>query len=193
MGKVFRFQSARRRSRASTRAKARTSRVPEKRKARLFPVLLVAVPAAAFTAVLLAPGLGERNPAEAFAPHARTSDRETARFPLCPERGRRVTCIVDGDTIWYRGEKIRLVGFDTPEVFSPACPREAALGERATRRLQELLNAGPFSLEPNPEGRARDRYGRSLMMVTRGGANLGEVLLREGLAERYGGARREWC
>ena len=61
------------------------------------------------------------------------------------------------------------------------------------RRLRELLNAGPFSLEPNPEGRARDRYGRSLMVVTRGGTNLGEVLLREGLAERYGGPRREWC
>lgn len=26
--------------------------------------------------------------------------------------GKRVTCVVDGDTIWLRGEKIRLQGFD---------------------------------------------------------------------------------
>ncbi len=51
----------------------------------------------------------------------------------------------------------------------------------------------PFSLEPNPEGRSEDRYGRSLMLVTRDGASLGAVLVREGLAEQWGGPRRAWC
>ncbi len=64
---------------------------------------------------------------------------------------------------------------------------------KATERLQALLNAGPFSLEPNPEGRSEDTYGRSLMLVTRGGASLGAVLVDEGLAEQWGGPRRDWC
>ena len=120
------------------------------------------------------------------------TDREQARFSLCSGPVR-VTCVVDGDTIWYRGAKIRIADLDTPEVANPGCAREAALGRRATRRLQALLNAGPFSLEPNPDGRSQDRYGRSLMLVTRGGASLGAVLVDEGLAEQWGGPRRAWC
>lgn len=105
----------------------------------------------------------------------------------------RVTCVVDGDTIWYRGTKIRIADLDTPEVSKPGCANEAAMGRKATARMQALLNAGPFSLEPNPEGRSEDRYGRSLKLVTRNGASLGDVLVREGLAERWGGPRRAWC
>jgi endonuclease YncB( thermonuclease family) len=105
----------------------------------------------------------------------------------------RVTCVVDGDTIWYKGEKIRIADLDTPEVSNPGCANEAAMGRKATLRLQALLNAGPFSFEPNPDGRAEDDYGRSLLLVTRGGASLGAVLVDEGLAEQWGGVRREWC
>ncbi|GIX21093.1 MAG: hypothetical protein KatS3mg120_2769 [Erythrobacter sp.] len=119
-------------------------------------------------------------------------DRERAHFPLC-DGPVRVTCVVDGDTIWYRGEKIRLADLNTPEVSRPGCAREAALGRKATRRLQALLNAGPFSLEPNPAGRATDNYGRSLKLVTRGGESLGAALVREGLAEEWGGVRMAWC
>ncbi|MEE4154961.1 MAG: thermonuclease family protein, partial [Erythrobacter sp.] len=64
---------------------------------------------------------------------------------------------------------------------------------RATRRLQELLNAGAFSLEAAPGAASRDRYGRALRIVTRDGESLGQMLVREGLAEEWGGARREWC
>ncbi|MFN4241282.1 MAG: thermonuclease family protein [Erythrobacter cryptus] len=119
-------------------------------------------------------------------------DRERAYFSLCSGPVR-VTCVVDGDTIWYRGEKIRLADLDTPEVSRPGCAREAALGRKATRRLQALLNAGPFTLEANPAGHATDNYGRSLKLVTRGGESLGAVLVREGLAEQWGGPRRAWC
>ncbi|WP_156318214.1 hypothetical protein [Porphyrobacter sp. AAP60] len=37
------------------------------------------------------------------------------------------------------------------------------------------------------------KQGRSLMLVTRDGASLGAVLVREGLAEQWGGVRRAWC
>lgn len=121
-----------------------------------------------------------------------SDDGERALFPICGG-GRRVTCVVDGDTIWYQGAKIRLADIDTPEISQPGCPREAALGRRATERLRELLNAGAFSLEVPPDGRTRDRYGRELRIVTRGGRSLGTVLVREGLATTWGGARRSWC
>lgn len=119
-------------------------------------------------------------------------DRERARFAICAGAAR-TTCVVDGDTIWYKGTKIRIADLDTPEVFSPACADEAAMGRRATARLQALLNAGPFTLEPNPSGDSEDRYGRSLMVVTRGGESLGAVLVAEGLAEAWGGPRKAWC
>ena len=99
--------------------------------------------------------------------------------------------MVDGDTFWYRGEKIRIADINTPEVSEPSCAREAELGHKATRRLRELLNQGPFALEPID--RDHDQYGRSLRVVTRGGESLGDTLVSEGLAEEWKGYRGEWC
>ena len=118
------------------------------------------------------------------------ADSEAARFSRCTGPAR-VTCVVDGDTIWYRGEKIRLADINAPEVSQPDCAAEAVLGERATRRLTELLNAGSFSLER--DGRDSDRYGRTLRTITRHGASLGSTLEAEGLAEHWQGRRGDWC
>ena len=120
----------------------------------------------------------------------RPPPRATASFGLCSGPGR-VTCVVDGDTLWYRGEKIRIADINAPEVSHPACSHEAALGAQATTRLVVLLNRGPFTLEPID--RNRDRYGRLLRTVTRGGASVGEELVREGLAEQWKGYRGNWC
>ena len=117
-------------------------------------------------------------------------DAEGARFKRCVGPGR-VTCVVDGDTIWYRGVKIRLADINAPEISTPACPAEAERGERATRRLTELLNAGRFALERN--GRDADRYGRKLRVISRGGVSLGAALEAEGLAEHWQGRRGDWC
>lgn len=165
---------------------------PRKRRAGWFGMALVALPLGTFSAILLAPSFGEPPQAEAATAHAAPADSERAHFPLCSGPVRE-TCVVDGDTIWYRGEKIRLVGFDTPEVSNPGCAREARLGRQATLRLQEWLNEGAFSLSANPDGRAEDRYGRSLLVVSRGGQNVGDIMLAEGLAERRGGEANVWC
>lgn len=146
---------------------------------------LVLAPLAGLGAALLVPQQGE-------AQNARAGGSERALFPIC-KGPVRVTCVVDGDTIWYRGTKIRIADIDTPEVSQPGCPRERALGRRATERLRELLNAGDFTLETPPGGRTRDRFGRELRIVTRGGQSIGAVLVREGLAARWGGPRRNWC
>jgi micrococcal nuclease len=101
-------------------------------------------------------------------------------------------CVIDGDTIRFGGVKIRLADIDTPEVFSPKCGSEAALGQQATERLLELINAGPFELAP-AGSRDEDRYGRKLRTIERNGRSLGDTLVAEGLACRWDGARRGWC
>ena len=132
--------------------------------------------------------------ATAAALSAPAPDLEAARFARCGAAAR-VTCVVDGDTFWYRGAKIPVADINPPEISRPACPHEAALGEAATARLAELLTAGPFTLAPwTPD---RDRYGRLLRAVTRGGESLGAALVREGLAEEWPTTRRgrrgSWC
>jgi micrococcal nuclease len=119
-----------------------------------------------------------------------TPDRESASFARCG-MGSRHSCVIDGDTFWYQGSKIRIADINTPETSSPKCAYEAQLGEQATRRLIELLNAGAFTLEPID--READRYGRTLRVVTRGGQSIGATLEAEGLAEHWRGYRREWC
>lgn len=113
-----------------------------------------------------------------------------ASFALCAP-GPRTTCVVDGDTFWLNGEKIRIADINAPETHSAGCAAEQELGDRSTQRLIALLNAGPFTLDT--EGRATDRYGRSLRVVRRGGRSLGGELVREGLAEPWRGRRSDWC
>ena len=146
----------------------------------------------AFSAVFFAPTSGGDIVAEPAVPIAGAGDREEAYFPIC-SGPKRITCVVDGDTIWYRGSKIRIADIDTPEVSKPGCANEAALGRKATVRLQVLLNEGAFTLAPNPDGKAIDYFGRTLKVVKRGGASLGDTLVNEGLAEEWGGPRVAWC
>jgi micrococcal nuclease len=112
-------------------------------------------------------------------------------FVLCAW-AQRPNCVIDGDTIRYGGLKIRLEDIDAPEVFSPKCPSERARGERATRRLLELINKGPFELVRTGE-RDEDRYGRKLRTLERAGRSLGAILVAEGLARPWDGARHPWC
>jgi micrococcal nuclease len=101
-------------------------------------------------------------------------------------------CVVDGDTFWFDGIKIRIADIDAPETHPPRCPYEADLGNRATNRLHALLNAGPIQLEALP-GRDEDRYGRKLRIVLRDGQSLGGQLVGEGLARAWKGHREPWC
>lgn len=114
----------------------------------------------------------------------------TAMFKLCDGPIRK-TCVVDGDTIWFRGDKFRIADIDAPEISSPRCEDEKVVGEIARDRLLELLNAGGFSLRSG--WRDTDRYGRKLRTITRKEKSLGEMLVEEGLARRWGEPRRDWC
>ena len=101
-------------------------------------------------------------------------------------------CVVDGDTFWIEGQKVRVADIDAPETHPPRCPYEADLGQRATVRLHDLLNQGPFSMESLPD-RDEDRYGRKLRIVMRNENSLGDQLVSEGLARTWVGHREPWC
>ncbi|MEG3163259.1 thermonuclease family protein [Sphingomonas sp. PB2P19] len=139
----------------------------------------------------LALGVVVERTGDAGAAVSRTPDTARARFTVCGH-AKRIDCVVDGDTFWMRGEKIRIADIDTPETHPPRCAAEARAGKAATLRMQSLLNAGPFTLVPIR--RDVDRYGRKLRRVERDGESLGAVLVGEGLARDYGGGKRAgWC
>jgi micrococcal nuclease len=118
------------------------------------------------------------------------SDRDNPRFAVCGLVRR--TCVIDGDTFWLEGEKIRIADIDTPEISEPRCDWEYARGIEARDRLVALLNEGSFELSPIG-GRDEDQYGRKLRIVVRDGYSLGDQLVSEGLARTWTGRREPWC
>lgn len=102
--------------------------------------------------------------------------------------------VTDGDTIRLGdGTRVRLVGFNTPEKFEPQCSREAALGNRASARLKELVTAATStnvklvacSCKPGTHGTKKCNYGRSCGRLTVDGRDVGETLIDEGLAVSF--------
>jgi endonuclease YncB( thermonuclease family) len=77
--------------------------------------------------------------------------------------------IVDGDTFRLNGERIRIVGIDTPERGQPG-------SGRATYRLLTLLRSGPLVIARH----GRDVYCRTLADVYVNGWNVAEILRSEG-------------
>lgn len=131
-----------------------------------------------FAAVLLA----------AVALIATGQPADASGLPRC-QAGPRDNCVVDGDTIWLAGEKIRLAGFDAPELDGARCRQERELAEAATTRLVTLLARGTLTVQRH----GIDRYGRTLAVVSIGGRDVGGVLVAEGLARRWTGRREPWC
>lgn len=122
--------------------------------------------------------------------HSLMAGASSPRFELCGITRR--TCVVDGDTFWLEGVKIRIADIDTPEISEPKCDVEYQLGMKATHRLRDLLNEGAFEVRPIGN-RDEDRFGRKLRVVVRGGQSLGDQLVSEGLARTWTGRRQPWC
>jgi endonuclease YncB( thermonuclease family) len=119
---------------------------------------------------------------------AQTGERTSFRYCFT---GGGYDCVVDGDTIWLKGVKIRIADIDAPETHDPRCASEKALGDRATVRLHDLLESGSISLKPID--RDEDIYRRKLRIVLVNGESVGDTLVAEGLARYYGNGRRPWC
>lgn len=95
----------------------------------------------------------------------------------------------DGDTLTLEGHRIRLVGIDTPEMMQ-VCKRDGLewrCGVAARSRLAELLRAGPVTCRTQ----GKDKYDRWLARCETAAGDLGERMVREGLAVAYGGYEDE--
>ena len=133
-------------------------------------------------------GLFDRPAGQSAQAAAPEGDR--VQFSFC-HTGGGYSCVVDGDTIWLKGVKIRIADIDTPETHDFRCHSEKALGDRATKRLQQLLNDGAVSLQSID--RDEDGYGSKLRIVLVDGKSVGDTLVSEGLARWYGSGRAPWC
>ena len=121
--------------------------------------------------------------------------------PLSGPVAAQVLRVIDGDTIevsariWLRQEitiHVRLLGIDAPELSRARCPSEKERAEAARDRLADLVGAGPVRLFDIDDGKYADRVLAHVRTQT--GSDIGETLLREGLARPYiGGRRQDWC
>ena len=113
-----------------------------------------------------------------------------ASFGFC-HTGGGSNCVVDGDTFWIGGQKVRIAGIDAPETHPPRCAEEARLGNEATGMLRSLLNSGAVTM--TSIDRDRDTYGRMLRNVAVDGQDVGEAMISAGVAREYGSGRQSWC
>jgi endonuclease YncB( thermonuclease family) len=112
-----------------------------------------------------------------------------------PAAACRVTKVVDGDTLQLTCagvlHKVRLLGYDTPEIYHPLCPAEQQAGEAATDRMRRLVASGPVTAV---RFAGHDRYGRDLAKVAIGGQDVAEHMLQSPFARPYAGHRHpDWC
>jgi len=114
---------------------------------------------------------------------------DVPQVPVCGS-GRRITCVVDGDTVWLGGTKYRLEEIDTPEKGALAeCMQEGLQAIEATERLAEILSSHAFRIQAS----GKDRYGRVLARFVIGTTTAGEMLVEEGLARPWKGKTEDWC
>ncbi|WP_346771878.1 thermonuclease family protein [Bradyrhizobium sp. 170] len=89
--------------------------------------------------------------------------------------------VVDGDTLEIHGRRIRLWGVDAPE-SSQLCRGEDSsqyrCGAQAANDLDAFIARRPVNCSPV----SSDPYARSVAICSVGGTNLGEWLVRKGLA-----------
>jgi endonuclease YncB( thermonuclease family) len=123
--------------------------------------------------------------------------RQGDGFPLDRSRVAQVS-VIDGDTLEIHGTRIRLWGIDAPE-SSQLCRGEDSLqyrcGAKAANDLDAFIAKRPVNCLPI----SLDRYGRTVATCSVGGADLGDWLVRDGLAldwpryskGKYNSAERE--
>jgi endonuclease YncB( thermonuclease family) len=106
--------------------------------------------------------------------------------------------VIDGDTLEIHGTRIRLWGVDAPESSQLCRGADSNLyrcGANAANDLDTFIARRPVKCTPISE----DQYGRSVATCSVGGTDLGEWLVRNGLAldwpqyskGRYAAAERD--
>lgn len=103
--------------------------------------------------------------------------------------------VIDGDTVVLppvgsaRGEHIRLMAIDAPELSRPRCAVETLAAREATAKLRQLLAGQPVTIERH----GLDRYGRTLARLTTPAGDVEDAMLAAGLALPYERGREAWA
>ena len=94
-----------------------------------------------------------------------------------------VVRVIDGDTVVLEtGDRVRLIGVDTPETVHPSKPVEH-YGKEASAYTKGLLEGKTVRLEYDQQ--TRDRYGRILAYVFRDSLFINAELIKQGYAHAY--------
>jgi micrococcal nuclease len=109
----------------------------------------------------------------------------------------RTAVILDGDTVAFDSERIRIIDIEAPGISEPDCEREEIFALRSRQRLAELIRSGPIRVHRT----GRDHLGRTLArLFLADGRDVAAVLVEEGLAlrlqegpEAKEARRRHWC
>jgi micrococcal nuclease len=108
----------------------------------------------------------------------------------------RIIRVVDGDTVSLICPEdgmvsARLMGFDTPEKYSPKCLDEFVAAERASWALRTLIQKADRLVLTHA---GKDQYGRVLVKLDLDGMDVARAMVRAGHARQYGGGLRgSWC
>ena len=103
--------------------------------------------------------------------------------------------VVDGDTVDIScggvADRVRLIGFDTPESFRAQCRSEQRRAFAATQYLSvQIAQAGDIAFG----FQGRDRYDRRLAVMRLDGRDVARIMVAAGHARVYDGGRRQgWC
>lgn len=125
--------------------------------------------------------------------HAQDQGHIVVNVVLCASRCEGVVLRVwDGDTFRINfgpdSERVRLEHIDAPEIEGN-CPFEIDLAQRSKLRLAELLRDRDVTITRS----GQDLHGRTLATLSVAGVNIGDILVREGLARVWNVRRGSWC
>lgn len=124
---------------------------------------------------------------------AHAQDHIDVDVVLCAARcAPAVLRVWDGDSVRIGfgsgSERVRLANIDAPEIDGQ-CKAEIERARLAQARLAELLRGRDVVIV-----RAGvDRHGRTLATLQVAGADVGQILVAEGLARMWSGRRQPWC
>jgi micrococcal nuclease len=106
-----------------------------------------------------------------------------ADSPICTAAAQpvQISHVIDGDTVVLAdGERVRLIGIDTPELGRRGQPHE--YGAIAAREALRSLLANATRISARIGNETRDRYDRLLAHLYADGRNVQAILLEDGLA-----------
>jgi endonuclease YncB( thermonuclease family) len=98
-------------------------------------------------------------------------------------------CVIDGETIRFQGQVVKIAGIDTPPLQSARCPDQELLAAKAIEQLRALLNSGKVRLGDavtQPHGEVR----RTVLVD---GKDVAAAMISAGVAQAPGSLQGSSC